>query len=154
MNEVTWALEESMFKFDIEWRLPDDRAGGRNNAMWYTNKIDPELVCTVKIKDKSLPIYRVGEMLIKIRNEELFWTDTIRFTDDLYNFDFIDDYDLLKLLEFFDTEGEKAMFEVDALPAFYVGKIEHDIKLEEDCHFDFLSEAILCACRDLTLYSA
>ena len=68
MNEVTWALEESMFKFDIEWRLPDDRAGGRNNAMWYTNKIDPELVCTVKIKDKSLPIYRVGEMLIKIRN--------------------------------------------------------------------------------------
>jgi hypothetical protein len=140
-SEALWVFDKQEYPADIEWNLMDERDLGRSQAAWYTNVFDPELVCTVKMKDKSVKIHRTGTMFIKCRDAEHNWMETIRYTDELVERNIMNDKDIENMLEF---EHENN-FDVEFLSAFYVGDIAYGIERKSQNYRHNLDEAIQLA---------
>lgn len=150
MSEITYALEEKKYPVEIKWALEDKRSLGQGSAAWYTSKIDPELVCTVSCDGWSIPVYRVGEMILKIRDEEMNWIRTIRYSEELESVDILNDEDILRIIqEHASTYDNWNTLEFDELPFFHVGAIEHGAEKEENYIYR-LSEAIIEASKRLS----
>lgn len=125
---------------DIEWRQPDEREQGREDACWYIYQSSSDLVCSLSNGVKGVHITADGEMRIHVIDEAGEVIGRIRYCDDFREYGITNDEQLLDIVFAGDVEhvtpnGEKVRFDVVNNPWF-------DVYDDEGIHLDILSFAL------------
>lgn len=125
---------------DIEWRQPDEREQGREDACWYIYQSTSDMVCSLSNGVKGVHITADGEMRIHVVDESGEVIGRIRYCDQFREYGITNDEQLLNIVFQDDAwhttpQGEKVRFDVVNNPWF-------DVYDDEGIHLDIISFAL------------